>query len=65
MQRYRFNPITLMYEVYEGPRYMRYVRTVLGIAAVIGLALLYFWLYTSVLGWDLPKTARLKKENAR
>ena len=65
MQRYRFNPITLMYEVYEGPRYMRYVRTVLGIAAVVALALLYFWLYTSVLGLDLPKTALLKKENAR
>ncbi len=54
-----------MYEVYEGPRYMRYVNTVLAVAAVIGLALLYFWLYTSVLGWDLPKTALLKKEHAR
>ena len=65
MQRYRFNPITLMYEVYEGPRYLRYVRAVLGVAAVVALALLYFWLYTSVLGLDLPKTALLKKENAR
>jgi murein DD-endopeptidase MepM/ murein hydrolase activator NlpD len=29
------------------------------------LCWLYFWLYTSVVGVDLPKTARLKRENAR
>ena len=63
--RYVFNPITLQYEVREEPRYTRYVRTVLTIAVAAGLCVLYFWLYTSVLGWDLPKTARLKKENAR
>lgn len=65
MARYIFNPITLRYEVYEGPRYLRYVRAVLGVVAACGLCWLYFWLYTSVLGWDLPKTARLKKENAQ
>ena len=63
--RYVFNPITLQYEVREEPRYTRYVRTALTIAVAAGLCVLYFWLYTSVLGWDLPKTARLKKENAR
>lgn len=63
--RYVFNPITLQYEVREEPRYTRYVRTALTIAVAVGLCVLYFWLYTSVLGWDLPKTARLKKENAR
>ncbi len=63
--RYVFNPITLQYEVREEPRYARYVRTALTIAVAAGLCVLYFWLYTSVLGWDLPKTARLKKENAR
>jgi murein DD-endopeptidase MepM/ murein hydrolase activator NlpD len=63
--RYVFNPITLQYEVREEPRYTRYVRTVLTIIVAAGLCVLYFWIYTSVLGLDLPKTARLKKENAR
>ena len=63
--RYVFNPITLQYEVREEPRYTRYVRTVLTIIVAAGLCVLYVWIYTSVLGLDLPKTARLKKENAR
>ena len=28
------------------------------------MAVLYFWIYTSVLGFELPKTALLKKKNA-
>ena len=64
MANYVFNPITLQYEVREEPRYAKYVRTGLSILVAGGLCFLYFWLYTSVLGWDLPKTARLKKENA-
>lgn len=62
--RYVFNPITLQYEVREEPRYARPLRAVLIVLSVAGLCMLYFWLFTSVLGWDLPKTARLKKENA-
>jgi murein DD-endopeptidase MepM/ murein hydrolase activator NlpD len=64
MANYVFNPITLQYEVREEPRYTKYIRTGLSIIVAGGLCFLYFWLYTSVLGWDLPKTARLKKENA-
>ena len=64
MANYVFNPITLQYEVREEPRYAKYVRSGLSIIVAAGLCFLYFWLYTSVLGWDLPKTARLKKENA-
>ena len=64
MPNYVFNPITLQYEVREEPRYAKYVRMGLSILVAGGLCFLYFWLYTSVLGWDLPKTARLKKENA-
>lgn len=30
-----------------------------------GLFFLYVWLYTDVLGWDLPKTALLRQENAQ
>ena len=62
--RYVFNPITLQYEVREEPRYTRYIRSSLTIIVAAGLCVLYFWIYTSVLGMDLPKTARLKKENA-
>ena len=29
------------------------------------MAVLYIWIYSSVLGCDLPKTAVLKKVNAR
>lgn len=64
MANYVFNPITLQYEVREEPRYAKHVRRGLSILVAGGLCFLYFWLYTSVLGWDLPKTARLKKENA-
>lgn len=65
MPRYVFNPITLRYEVREEPRYAGYLRTAGILAAAAGLCFLYLWIYTSVLGWDLPKTARLKRENAR
>ena len=64
MPNYVFNPITLQYEVREEPRYLRHLRKILTVVAVIGLCILYFWLFTDVFGWDLPKTARLKKENA-
>ena len=33
-------------------------------AGSLALAVLYFWIYTSVLGFELPKTALLKKKNA-
>ena len=64
MPNYVFNPITLQYEVREEPRYYRYIRSGLTVLAVVGLCIFYFWLCTSVFGWDMPKTARLKKENA-
>ena len=33
-------------------------------ALSIGMSVLYFWLYTSVFGLELPKTVLLKKQNA-
>ena len=65
MPKYVFNPITLVYEVREEPRYARHLRTAAFVLISVGLCILYFWLYTSVFGFDLPKTARLKRENAR
>ena len=64
MPQYVFNPITLQYEVREEPRYVRWVRIGGSIICAAALCVLYFCLYTSVFGWDLPKTSRLKKENA-
>ena len=64
MPQYIYNPITLQYEVHEGPRWHRPARIVLAVVAVMGLCWFYFWLFTSVFGWDLPKTARLKREAA-
>ena len=64
MPNYVFNPITLQYEVHEGPRWHRSARIVLAVVAAAGLCWLYFWIYTSALGLDLPKTMRLKREAA-
>ena len=64
MPKYVFNPITLEYEAHEVPRWHRTARIAVAVAAVAALSWLYFWLYTSVLGFDLPKTARLKREAA-
>lgn len=64
MPKYVFNPMTLQYEVLEGPRWHRPVRYAVAVAAAAGLCYLYFWLFTSVLGYDLPKTSRLKREAA-
>lgn len=62
--KYRYNPETLMYEVSEQPKWVSWVRSVLLAAGVFAMGALYFWIYTSVLGLDLPKTAALKKKNA-
>ena len=40
------------------------MKSVMLFAGSLALAVLYFWIYTSVLGFELPKTALLKKENA-
>lgn len=64
MPKYVFNPISLVYESVEEPRYKHYLRVALGIVIAVALCVLYFWFYTSVLGWDLPKTSALKRENA-
>ncbi len=65
MPKYVFNPITLQYEVHEGPRWHRPARIAGAVLAAAGLCYLYFWLYTSVLGLDLPKTVRLRREAAQ
>ena len=63
-KRYIFNSKTLMYEVQKRSKTSRVVYSATIFALSLGLAVLYFWLYTSVLGFELPKTALLKKQNA-
>ena len=64
IKKYVFNPKTLSYEVQKRSRKSRAIATAIMFAASIGMAVLYFWLYTSVLGLEPPKTILLKKSNA-
>lgn len=64
-KRYIFNPDTLTYEVKVRSAGARFFKGVLLFVASLGMAVLYIWIYSSVLGCDLPKTAVLKKVNAR
>ncbi len=64
-KKYIFNPKTLSYEVKRRSRRSRALRTMAMFAVSLGMAVLYFWLYTGVFGLELPKTILLKKENAQ
>lgn len=61
---YRFNPQTLSYEVVRRSRKSRFFKTAALFVVSLCMAGLYFWIYSSVLGFESPKTALLKKENA-
>ena len=63
--RYIFNSETLSYEVKKRSRLASLGRILLFIGGSVGLAVFYMWMYTSVLGYELPKTMLLKKENAQ
>ena len=63
-KKYVFNPKTLSYEIRKRSRKSRIMRSVALLVGSVVLAVLYFWLYTSVLDFELPKTALLKKKNA-
>ena len=62
-KKYTFNSRTLMYEVQKRSRMSRFFKSATLFAVSICLSLLYFWIYTSVLGLELPKTVLLKKQN--
>ena len=65
IKKYVFNPKTLSYEVKKRSRSSRALRTVTMFVMSLGMAVLYFWLYTGVFGMELPKTILLKKTNAQ
>lgn len=65
IRKYRLNPQTLLYETERTPLLTR-LSWILGFAAgSLLLAFFWFWIYSSVLGLEPPKTLILKKRNAR
>ena len=65
MGKYILNPETLLYEMKEVYLKSKVFKGLLLFAGSVAMAVLYIWLFTSVLGYDLPKTAFLKAERAR
>ncbi|MGM9786130.1 MAG: M23 family metallopeptidase [Candidatus Cryptobacteroides sp.] len=64
-RRYIFNSRTLSYEEAKTSRMSHIWRSVALFASSIAMAVLYFWIYSSVLGLDTPKTILLRKANDR
>lgn len=64
LRKYTFNTKTLSYEVIKRSRKSRVIRSLAVFTGSMMVSVLYFWLYTSVLGLELPKTIILKKRNA-
>ena len=65
MGKYILNPETLLYAMKEVSLKSKVFKGLLLFAGSVAMAVLYIWLFTSVLGYDLPKTAFLKAERAR
>lgn len=63
-KQYIFNRETLSYEVRKRSTKVRVFKFLTFMASSVVMAFLYFWIYTSVLGLELPKTLLLKKQNA-
>ena len=64
MPKYVLNPETLLYEEKREFKYLKHVKIAVAVLAAAGFVFLYFWLWTSVLHWDLPKTGILKRQAA-
>ncbi len=65
MGKYILNPETLLYEIKEVSLKSKVFKGLMLFVGSVSMAVLYLWLFTSVLGFDLPKTAFLKAERAR
>ena len=63
--QYVFNSETLSYEVKRYSRSSRVIKTLTLFVLSLGMAVLYSWIYSSVLGLESPKTVILKKLNAQ
>lgn len=65
IKKYKINLDTLMYEKERTSSKSRFLGSLMFLIMSLALSCLYFWIFTSVLGYDLPKTAMLKSENAK
>lgn len=65
MPKYIFNIDTLSYEEVRRSRRFRMTKGAVLFAGSILMAVFWLWLYSSVLGFSLPKTRALEKANAR
>lgn len=64
-KNYKLNPVTLLYENVKESSRSRVGKMVALLIASLALSCVYFWLFTSVFGFELPKTILLKKADAR
>ena len=64
LRRYTLNTKTLSYEVQKRSRKSRIMHSLVLFAGSLLLSVFYFWIYSSVLDLELPKTIILKKQNA-
>ncbi len=62
--KYKLNPETLLFETEEPSVGARVLSVAAFLAGSLLLTGVYLWLFTSVLGFELPRTAVLKKRNA-
>ncbi len=64
-RKYKLNPETLLYEIEKVSAKSRVLKLLMLVVLSLALSCGYLWVFTSVLGFELPKTVWLKKVNAR
>ena len=60
-KKYVFNSRTLSYEVKKRSKSLRVLKTLTLFVISVGMAVLYFWIYTYVLGFEPPKTVGVRR----
>lgn len=64
-KKYKLNPETLVYEIEKVSMKSRVAGTCILLGISLILSFVYMWLFTSVLGFELPKTTWLRMNNAK
>ncbi len=64
-KNYKLNPETLLYEIEKASRSSYFARAVTMVVMAFVLSFVFIWVFTNVLGVDLPKTSVLKKRNSQ
>lgn len=63
-KKYRLNPETLLYEIERASMRSRFSKIIAVVLSSVLMMAFYLWLFTKVLGIELPKTSLLKRKNA-